>query len=288
MIADVLIPHAVQTSSEPGVLGTMQDGALQLLLRWVHVVAGVLWIGLLYFFNWVNGPFEGKLDGPTKKLVVPELRPRALFFFRWGAAYTWISGILLLGLLYYHASGGSLNGNFWADAGNAAVDGKSITDSLIALGLVIVLFPVYDMIAKALAKSPMAALWVWYLVALGFAALMQYWLKASDRAIYIHVGALFGTMMAANVWMRIWPNQKKIIAAIKGGTAPDAAWVGLAGLRSKHNTFMSMPLLLLMISVHMTYMLGQHQATAVIAGVLVVAYFATDWIYKVSAKVPGM
>lgn len=287
MIADVLIPHAVQTSAEPGVLGTMQDGALQLLFRWIHVVAGVLWIGLLYFFNWVNGPFEGKLDGPTKKIVVPELRPRALFFFRWGAAYTWISGILLLGLLYYHASGDSLNGNFWG-AGADGLAGQSTGKSFIALALVVLLFPVYDIVAKSLAKSPMAALWVWYLVALGFAAFLQYWMKASDRAIYIHVGALFGTMMAANVWMRIWPNQKKIIGAIKGGQAPDAAWVGMAGLRSKHNTFMSMPLLLLMISVHMTYMLGQHQATAVIAGVLVVGYLATDWIYKVSAKVPGM
>ncbi|MBM3977398.1 MAG: urate hydroxylase PuuD [Planctomycetes bacterium] len=287
MIVETLNTVVVAQPAEPGVLGTMQDGALQLLFRWIHVVAGVLWIGLLYFFNWVNGPFEGKLDGPTKKIVVPELRPRALFFFRWGAAYTWISGILLLGLLYYHASGGALNGNFWANASDAAADGRTTVFSLIALGLVLVLFPVYDMIAKALSKSRPASLWVWYLVALGYAAMMQYWLGASDRAIYIHVGALFGTMMAANVWMRIWPNQKRIITAIKGGQAPDAAWVGLAGLRSRHNTFMSMPLLLLMISVHMPYMLGQHQATAVIAGVLVVGYLATDWIYKVSAKVPG-
>ncbi|TAJ15787.1 MAG: hypothetical protein EPO68_12240 [Planctomycetota bacterium] len=287
MIADALIPHAIQTSSEPGVLGTMQDGAIQLLLRWIHVVAGVLWIGLLYFFNWVNGPFEGKLDGPTKKIVVPELRPRALFFFRWGAAYTWISGLLLVGLLYYHAKPGTLNANFWG-AGADGLSGQSTVKSLIALALVVLLFPVYDLIAKSLSKSPMAGLWVWYVVALGYAAFLQYWMKASDRATFIHVGALFGTMMAANVWMRIWPNQKRIIGAIKGGTAPDAAWVGMAGLRSKHNTFMSMPLLLLMISVHMTYMLGQHQATAVIAGSLVIAYLVTDWIYKAAAKVPGM
>lgn len=287
MIADVLILHAVQTSSEPGVLGTMQDGAIQLLLRWIHVVAGVLWIGLLYFFNWVNGPFEGKLDGATKKIVVPELRPRALFFFRWGAAYTWITGLLLVGLLYYHAKGGALNANFWG-VGADGLSGQSVGKSFIALALLVLLFPVYDIIAKSLAKSPMAGLWVWYLVALGYAAFLQYWMKASDRAIYIHVGGLFGTMMAANVWMRIWPNQKKIIAAIKGGTAPDAAWVGLAGLRSKHNTFMSMPLVLMMISVHMTYMLGLHQATAVIAGSLVIGYLVTDWIYKVAAKVPGM
>ena len=56
---------------------------LNLFFRWAHVVAGIAWIGHLYFFNWVNGPFQGKIDGPTKKLVNPELMPRALFWFRW-------------------------------------------------------------------------------------------------------------------------------------------------------------------------------------------------------------
>ena len=75
---------------------------IQLFLRWAHVVAGIIWIGHLYFFNWVNAPFQAKLDGPTKKIVNPELQPRALFWFRWGAAWTWITGILLAGLIYYH------------------------------------------------------------------------------------------------------------------------------------------------------------------------------------------
>src|SRR5438094_9653404 len=74
---------------------------LNLFFRWFHVVAGIIWIGHLYFFNWVNGPFQGKIDGPTKKLVNPELMPRALYWFRWGAAWTWITGILLAGLVYY-------------------------------------------------------------------------------------------------------------------------------------------------------------------------------------------
>lgn len=74
---------------------------LEAILRWLHILVGVLWIGHLYFFNFVNGPFAAKLDGPTKKVVVPELMPRALFWFRWGAAWTWITGFLLLGILYY-------------------------------------------------------------------------------------------------------------------------------------------------------------------------------------------
>ena len=83
------------------------------LFRWIHVLAGVIWIGHLYFFNFVNAPFQGKLDGPTKKAVNPELLPRALWWFRWGAAWTWVTGVLLLLLVYYHgryaARGGGLH-----------------------------------------------------------------------------------------------------------------------------------------------------------------------------------
>src|SRR3990167_7646930 len=75
---------------------------LQSIFRWIHVVAGIVWIGHLYFFNWVNGPMAAALDGETKKKVVPELMPRALFWFRWGAAWTWVSGLLLLLLVFYH------------------------------------------------------------------------------------------------------------------------------------------------------------------------------------------
>src|SRR2546422_2672946 len=62
--------------------------ALQALLRWIHIVAGIIWIGLLYFFNFVNAAFAATMDGPTKQKVVPELMPRALYWFRWGAAWT--------------------------------------------------------------------------------------------------------------------------------------------------------------------------------------------------------
>ena len=74
------------------------------LLRWIHVVMGVLWIGLLYFFNWVNANVMPKLDGETKKKLVPELMPRALYWFRWGAAWTWVTGVLLLLIVFYHGS----------------------------------------------------------------------------------------------------------------------------------------------------------------------------------------
>jgi uncharacterized membrane protein len=74
---------------------------LNLIFRWIHVVAGIAWIGHLYFFNWVNAHFAKTLTAENKKAVVPELMPRALYWFRWGAAWTWITGLLLLALVYY-------------------------------------------------------------------------------------------------------------------------------------------------------------------------------------------
>src|SRR6266851_2383775 len=74
---------------------------LNLIFRWIHVLAGVMWIGHLWFFNFVNSQVAKTYDADSKKKVVPELMPRALFWFRWGAAYTWVSGILLMGLVIY-------------------------------------------------------------------------------------------------------------------------------------------------------------------------------------------
>ena len=72
------------------------------IFRWLHIFAGVMWIGLLYFFNFVNASFAGTMDGDTKKKVVPELMPRALYWFRMGAAWTWATGLVLMGVVYYH------------------------------------------------------------------------------------------------------------------------------------------------------------------------------------------
>src|SRR5215510_10895495 len=74
---------------------------MELIFRWVHVVAGIMWIGHLYFFNFVNAHVAKTYDADSKKKVVPELMPRALYWFRWGAAWTWLTGFLLLGMVFY-------------------------------------------------------------------------------------------------------------------------------------------------------------------------------------------
>src|SRR5260221_14701283 len=78
---------------------------LNLFFRWIHVLAGVMWIGHLWFFNFVNAQLAKTYDADSKKKVLPELMPRALYWFRWGAAYTWVTGILLLGIVYYMFGG---------------------------------------------------------------------------------------------------------------------------------------------------------------------------------------
>lgn len=213
---------------------------IQALARWAHIVAGIAWIGHLYFFNWVNGPFEGTLDKETKGKVVPELRPRALFWFRWGAAWTWITGMILMGLVF-HMNKTTMFGptGDWGPASGALVL------------FTFVAFLVYEPLARSgLGKNNRNFAWVALVLvaALSWAyrnvALMEY------RAGLIHLGALFGTLMAYNVWFVIWPNQKRIIAAVKGGQAPDAGWVSTAGTRSRHNTYMSVPLVWAMINQH--------------------------------------
>ncbi len=258
----------------------------QLTFRWIHFVAGVLWIGLLYFFNWVNGPFAATMDAETKKKVVPELMPRALYFFRWGAAWTWLTGVILVFLLYYF---GKVDGPIFY-AGDSPLAGTNPTPGkwLIPLGSLIVGFVVYDVLFKTLgAKQLPAAVVIWGLIAVGFAWMLEDVLGCSGRTVFIHVAGLYGTAMAANVWMRIWPAQRRIITAVKAGQAPNPADPAMAGARSKHNTYMSVPLLLFMVSVHQTDFTGTVHNWLWVAVTLVIAFVGTWLIYKLAPKVKG-
>ena len=216
------------------------------IFKWLHVIAGIMWIGLLYFFNFVNTAFAPTMDGETKKKVVPELMPRALYWFRMGAAWTWGTGIVLLYVIYW--AGGMMPSNFTSDP----VTGESANMFIhILLLLTFVAVFLYD----AIYKSPLASN-IRVVTVLSFVLITAYVFAMQTlggfeyRAVNIHLGAMFGTIMAFNVWFRIWPAQKKIIAAIKNGDAPDGQLLALAGLRSKHNTYMSVPLIWTMHNQH--------------------------------------
>jgi uncharacterized membrane protein len=248
--------------------------ALSVFLRWLHVVAGIVWIGHLYFFNFVNGQVAALLDGETKKKLVPELMPRALYWFRWGAAYTWITGLLLLMLVFYHGGLMFEEGIGWG------------VGSIVMVALTFLLFGIYD----ALAKSPLGKnLRVFGAVAFVLTVVVTYlmigWGEFSYRAYNIHIGALFGSLMAANVWMRIWPAQKQIIAAVKEGKAPDQSLVGVAGMRSRHNTYMSVPLVYTMINAH-TVVPGANSELYLFV-VIILGWLAVAWTYRKAGSLKG-
>jgi len=115
---------------------------LNLIFRWIHVVAGIMWIGHLWFFNFVNAQVAKTYDADSKKKVIPELMPRALYWFRWGAAYTWITGFFLLGIVIY--------------MGGAAIDPEKQSMGVAAGGGVaslFVAFVVFDLLLKLFAKN---------------------------------------------------------------------------------------------------------------------------------------
>jgi uncharacterized membrane protein len=232
---------------------------LNLLTRWFHVFAAIMWVGQTYYFTWLDGQF-GKLEKSAagsesvpqlwmvhsggfytvekqKTLGVP---PGQVHWFRWEALMTWISGMILLILVYY--LGGAL---IDTDVANISV-GLGV---VIGLGVLAIGWVIYDLAAKsALGKSEIGFA-AFSIVAI---ALLAWGLSHvfSGRAAYIHVGALFGTIMTLNVWMRILPAQKKMIAAAAAGSKFDAALSAQAKLRSKHNTFMAVPVVFIMLSHH--------------------------------------
>jgi len=239
--------------------------------RWIHIVAGVIWIGHLYFFNFVNAQFAPTMDGETKKKVVPELMPRALYWFRWGAAFTWLTGVLLLMLVFYHGAWMFDEGGGWGAM------------SILAIVLVFVAPLIYDQIYKTVLTDPKAGFVGGLVLASAMIFFMAWVAHFSFRAYFIHLGAMFGTIMAFNVWFRIWPAQQQIIRATKEGTPPDASLVALAGLRSKHNTYMSVPLIFTMMNAHAAW-----AANPIILVVIVlVGWGAVYWLYNQSKTVKG-
>ena len=264
---------------------------LNLILRWIHVFAGIMWVGTTYYFTWLDARLteEEKAAANTgvpaqiwmvhsggfyvvEKRKVPDLVSRTLHWFRWEAGTTWLSGFALLIVVYY-LGGGALVDPDVADIslGTAVALGIGV---LVAGGLV------YDvMMMSPLGRNEKAFAVVAYL----FIVAAAYGLTRvfSARAVYIHIGAMMGTIMAANVWMHILPAQKKMIAALKEGRKPDDALSAQAKLRSKQNTFMAVPVVFLMISNHfpgVTY--GDRYNWIVLAVLVLAGWIAAKFIRR--------
>lgn len=238
---------------------------LNLALRWLHVVAGVCWIGASFYFVWLDNnlrppipPREG-IKGELwavhgggfyqsqKFLVAPPQMPERLHWFKWEAYATWISGFLLLCVLYY-----------WG-APVYLIDAAKVPFTpagAVATGLAFIVggWAVYELLCKLLGARPRVFSLVWYLALVGAAwALTRLF---SDRGAFIHVGAIIGTVMAANVLLVIIPNQRKSVALLLAGKPVDPSFGASGKVRSMHNNYMTLPVIFIMISNHYPVVTG--------------------------------
>jgi uncharacterized membrane protein len=210
------------------------------LLRWVHFLAGITWIGLLYYFNLVNVNFMKELDAATRGKVVPNLMPKALFWFRWGAVFTVLTGFIYYAIILSAEKISGRLGVFlvaWIVAWLivAALLRLSIPGGPIKSGAVL---------------GVLVAILVVIMLWSGVSYMRQ---GGSNRSVAIALGGGLGLMMFMNVWMIIWPLQRKIIAATRataetGAPAPadQPKWARRAFLASRMNTWLSVPMLFFM------------------------------------------
>ena len=231
-----------------------------LALRWLHLVAGIAWIGSSFYFMWLDShlkPGAERRDGVAgelwsvhsggfyrqiKFMVAPSEMPETLHWFKGEAYTTWISGFLLLALIFY--LGADLN-----LVDKAKLDLAPWQAIGIGLGSLAAGWIAYD----GLCRSPIGqnlrafgAAWFVALTAAGWGLTRVF----SDLGAFMHVGAIIGTVMVANVLLIIIPNQRKVVAQVLAGQAPDPSLGKQAKQRSVHNNYMTLPVLLIMISNH--------------------------------------
>lgn len=248
---------------------------LQLFARWAHVVAGILWVGHLYYFNFVSAQVMPRLDADTRRVVMPELVPRALFWFRWGAVWTWITGVLIGGLIYYHGRAifvdehRSANGWLWL---------------AIVVGSLFLGYGIYNAITDRIANVTLSSTINLALLA-GYYVFLERVGHFTPRALYIHTGLMIGTTMVANVWEVIWPAHREIIPAIARGEVPDQRLVARASLRSRQNAFLSIPLLFTMVSNHFPNAYGSAWAMQILALMFVLGFVVVGLLYGKAARV---
>ena len=241
----------------------MLDGHIQewlnLFFRWFHVVAGVAWIGTSFYFNFLEDrlrPPEEDVPGVggelwavhgggfyrvTKYSVAPDRLPGTLHWFKYEAYFTWLTGASLLAIVYYLGSSGLL-----VDPDTDVQEGAAI---FLGVSTLVLGWLVYDLACRTrLIEHP------GYMATAGIAVItgVAYLLTRvmAPEAAYIHVGAMIGTWMASNVFRVIIPSQKRMVAAMERGEEPDAADGRHAGIRSRHNNYLTLPVLFIMVSNH--------------------------------------
>jgi uncharacterized membrane protein len=279
---------------------------LNLIARWAHLIAGISWIGASFYFVWLDdslnapanpadarrgmsgelwavhgGGFYHNQKYPTGPRGEP--LPLDLHWFKWEAYSTWITGVAMLALIY------------WAGASTFLID-KTVLDltppAAIAISIATLLagWVVYDALCRIFAAQP-ALLWTAVAAFLLFADWGLFHVFGG-RAAYIHVGSIIGTIMVANVFFVIIPGQRKMLAQIRAGQDPDPRPGLLGKTRSVHNTYLTLPVLFIMISNHYPMTYGSPYGWLVLAligaaGVLVRRFFVLSHKNKYVVALPA-
>ena len=260
-----------------------------LVFRWLHVVAGIAWIGSSFYFialdhhltppaaerdagRGVGGEaweiHGGGFYRVEKFRVAPETLPEPLYWFKWEAYTTWLSGFALLVVVYYaHAS------TFLVDPAVADLTtGEAIA---ISLGGLVLAWLVYDPLCRLLGANDralaacLAALVV--LAAWGASELL------APRAAYIEVGAMLGTIMAANVFFVIIPMHRRLVRAKEAGREPDPRWNALGKQRSVHNNYLTLPVVFAMLSNHFPFTYGHANGWLILVCLMALGAFVRHY-----------
>jgi uncharacterized membrane protein len=251
-----------------------------LIVRWIHLITGIAWIGASFYFIHLDASLRRSGGVPAgvageawqvhgggfyrmqKYVVAPAELPKELTWFKYEAYSTWISGFVLLGLIYYVSAD-----LFLIDP--AVMELPVWAAILISVVSLAAGWVIYDRLCKSRLGDNTALL-----CALGFiflvAASWGYTMVFSGRGAYIHAGSLIGTIMVANVFFVIIPNQKIVVADLIAGRTPDPALGQQAGQRSLHNNYLTLPVLFLMISNHYPLSFGTRWNWLIVAVVIIV------------------
>jgi uncharacterized membrane protein len=253
---------------------------LNLILRWAHLVVGIGWIGTSFYFIALDLGLRKSTQSPAgvygeqwqvhgggfyhvdKYTVAPPLLPERLVWFRWEAYLTWMTGFGLLVVQYYWNARAYLIDPAVLDISPATAIALSI--ATLALGWLI-----YDLICRSPlgANTALLSALVFLLVVGASWALTHVF---SGRGAFIHVGSLVGTIMAVNVFYVIIPNQKKMVAQLIAGQEPDPRYGMIGKQRSVHNNYLTLPVLLLMVSNHYPMLYSHPYSWLVVALILIV------------------
>ncbi len=253
---------------------------LNLLFRWAHLVVGIGWIGTSFYFMALDLSLrkrEGMKQGVLgtawevhgggfyhveKYTVAPKELPDDLIWYKWEAYLTWVTGFALLVVQYYfNATAYLIDPNVLK-----LMPGEAVLISVVSL---VAGWLVYDRLCRSPIgrNTPLLAVCVFILI---MAATYMFTHVFSGRGALIHVGAFIGTIMAVNVFGVIIPNQRKIAASLMAGEAPDPALGAMGKQRSVHNNYLTLPVLLMMVSNHYPLLTGHPHSWLLVALVLVI------------------